>query len=138
LLLQHIATLCNTLQHTATHCNTLQHIPTRCSTLQHTATLFNTRRSCSLRTAGDEDLMTCVAATHRNTLQQAVKMSGCIESLNVSGNNIANKGAAHVAAAIQNGYTATHCNTLQHTATHRNTRQHLDASCNNVANKGAA
>ena len=40
LVLQHTATLCNTLQHT--HCNTLQHTATHCNTLQHTATHCNT------------------------------------------------------------------------------------------------
>ena len=36
-LVQHTATLCNTLQHTAMLCNTLQHTATDCNTLQHTS-----------------------------------------------------------------------------------------------------
>ena len=35
-MLQHTATLRNTLKYTATHCNTQQHTATHCSTLQHT------------------------------------------------------------------------------------------------------
>ena len=42
LLLQYIATHCNTLQRTATHRNALQHTATQCVTLQHTTTHYNT------------------------------------------------------------------------------------------------
>jgi len=38
LVLQHSATLCNTLHHTATHCNTLHHTAPHCNTPHHPAT----------------------------------------------------------------------------------------------------
>ena len=62
--LQHSASHCNTLQHTATHCNTLLHTATRCVTLQHTATHCNTLQYTALHCNTLQHI-----TTHHNTLQ---------------------------------------------------------------------
>ena len=68
-LLQHTATLCNTLQHSATHCNTLQHTATHCNTLRQTYKkgVF-VQFICAGRTQKREILLQHTA-THCHTLQ---------------------------------------------------------------------
>jgi len=130
-MLQHAATLCNTLQHTATNMWTKArlgaqthwvrgfewiYVPaTHCNSLQHNATQCNTHDDKVLLrvlVALSWDTWLHRAATQCNTLQHTA--THC---------HLWTK--AHWAHGIELTYvTATHCNTLQHTVTHCNALQH--------------